>query len=387
MPDNHDKPEVIDRYADLYEFAPIGYFILSRDQFILGSNLTGAALMGVRREELINKKFNRFVFPEDAGLWDRYIANVFRLGTKQNCDLRLGRPDGFIFYVQITSIRVEFPAARGQMAESIARTMVTDITARKKSEEELKKAYEQLKDTELQLVRSEKLAAVGRFSNLVAHEVKNPLGIALGGLELMETKSLCAGKDASATLFTVKNAILRANAILESLLHYSQPADLKIEAAGASDVVEPVADMMKEKACSANIDIDVECARDMRISIDKDQMCKALANIINNSVEAMPKGGRIIVRARKAIEPDLSGKHMSCVIEVIDTGVGISQENMARVTEPFFTTKERGIGTGLGLFIAKKIVDNHNGKLLIKSAEGNGTTVKLVLPLAGTRVK
>ena len=96
----------------------------------------------------------------------------------------------------------------------------------------------------------------------------------------------------------------------------------------------------------------------------------------------MPKGGKIIFKTYKAIIPELSDKHMSCVIEVIDTGTGISQDNMPRITEPFFTTKERSVGTGLGLFIANKIIEGHNGKLLIESKEGKGTTVKIVLPLA-----
>lgn len=381
MEDNRDNIEAKDKYADLYDFAPIGYFTLSQNQLILESNLTGAALLGIARDELIKQEFKKFVAPADIELWDKHITGVCQNGAKQSCDLRIGRPDGFVFYGQITSVRMELPAVGDQPPSFALRTMMTDITIRKRMEEDLRKAYKQLKETQQALIQSEKMSALGRFSILIAHEVKNPMGIMLGGLEFLETKLPHGDDDAEKTIKTVKDALLRANFILESLLHYAHPADLKLEAVNASDIVKIVLDMVTRKASLANITIDTEIAQGLQISVDKNQMHQALFNIVMNAMEAMPNGGKISFKTYKAIIPELSSKDMSCVIEVDDTGSGISQENLTRLAEPFFTTKVRGVGTGLGFFITKMVVENHKGKLLIESSEGKGTAVKIVLPL------
>ena len=186
-------------YAQPYDFVPIGHFTLDRDALILEADLIGAALLGVTRDELVRQNFKKFIALADTELWDKHTASVCRDGAKQNCDLRIDRPDGLTFYAQMTSIRMELPAVGDEPSNFGLRTIMTrpsfgmrtmmsDIIMRKRMEEDLKAAYKQLKETEQKLTQSEKIAAVGRFSGLIAHEVKNPMGIILGGLELLEKK-------------------------------------------------------------------------------------------------------------------------------------------------------------------------------------------------------
>lgn len=332
---------------------------------------------------MIGQDFRKFVAPVDIKIWDDYVADICKRAVKLSCDLRVGRPDGFLFYVQLTGIRMKAdPDLPVEPSGFVARMMITDITERKRSEEELKKAYKQLKETEQKLIQSEKMAAVGRFSSWVAHEVKNPLGIMLGGLEFLEKRIGLGDAEVCQALATVKDAVLRTNSILESLLHYTKPSDLKIEIVDASEIAGFIVGMVKTRASLANIVIDTEMEPGLNIPADKNQMDQALFNIVNNSMEAMPKGGKILLKVYKAVVPELSTEDMSCVIEVGDTGRGIPKDNISRVAEPFFTTKERGVGTGLGLFIARKIIDSHNGTILIESTEGKGTVVKIVLPMA-----
>lgn len=226
------------------------------------------------------------------------------------------------------------------------------------------------------------MSAIGRFSANIAHEVKNPLAIILGGLEFLEAKLQHGDAEVEKMVKMIKGATLRANSILESLLHYARPSDLVQETVHVSEIVKLALDMVARKASLANITIETEFEQALQISVDKNQMHQAMLNIIMNSVEALPKGGKISIKAYKAIIPELSDKHDSCVVEIIDTGTGISQKSMPRIAEPFFTTKGKVVGTGLGLFITTKIIEGNEGKLLIDSREGKGTTVKIVLPLA-----
>ncbi len=97
----------------------------------------------------------------------------------------------------------------------------------------------------------------------------------------------------------------------------------------------------------------------------------------------MPEGGKLTIKTYKSIVPELSHSLPSCVVELKDTGSGISRENLAKIAEPFFSTKPRVAGTGLGLFMGKSIMDKHKGKLLVNSEPGHGTSVKVVLPILG----
>lgn len=123
-----------DKYADLYDFAPVGYFSFTREAIINEVNLTGATLLGIDRGKLINARFRRFVAPEDFEKWDRYLSNVFVIGEKQSCDLRLIREDNSLFDARIESIRI---AEKSRV--HVARTALSDISIQKNTEMKLQR--------------------------------------------------------------------------------------------------------------------------------------------------------------------------------------------------------------------------------------------------------
>jgi len=123
--------EARDRYADLYDFAPIGYFTFTRDAMIKEVNLTGASLLGIEREKLVNTRFARFIAPEFLEKWDRYLSNMSVTGQKQICELQLKRENDSTFKAQLESICMVIDGTL------MVRTMVSDITERKKLEAEL----------------------------------------------------------------------------------------------------------------------------------------------------------------------------------------------------------------------------------------------------------
>lgn len=266
---------------------------------------------------------------------------------------------------------------------TVVANTVVGVIERKYAEEKVKKAYDKLKETQQQLIQSEKLSALGRFSAGVAHEIKNPLGIILGGVEFLERKVSSKDADVKTTIQVVKNATLKANTTLYNMLEFAMPSRLDIEIVEASKIINETILLVKYKAKANKISINTDFANDIiNISINKNQMQQVLLNIFINAIDAMPHGGEIKVSTYKMIIKDFSADKPACIIEIKDSGEGISRENLSRVFEPFFTTKRDKNGTGLGLSVARAIVRNHNGDLIINSEINKGTEVKVILPIA-----
>jgi len=252
-----------------------------------------------------------------------------------------------------------------------------------KANEELSHASEKLKEAQYGLVQSEKLAALGRFSSGVAHEVKNPLGIILGGTEYLERKLRTKDKDIKVALKKIKESTLRADTIVCNLVKFAMPSEIKTEKLTPQELINDTLSLLKYRSSLVNIEITTEFSKeDLYIDIDKNQMQQVLFNIFVNAIDVMPKGGDIRVRTYKASGEEFARGGEVCIIEVIDTGEGIAKKNLPRLFEPFFTTKRDKKGTGLGLAMSKTIVENNHGSLLVDSELGKGTKVRIVLPLS-----
>ncbi|MCX5707972.1 MAG: response regulator [Candidatus Omnitrophica bacterium] len=246
---------------------------------------------------------------------------------------------------------------------------------------QLNHTIEKLNQTNVQLIQAEKFAALGRFSTGIAHEVKNPLAILMGGIEYMQLKLDKADPDVAVALDKMKSAIVRANLILMNLLKFARPSEMKIEEYNPEQIVDETLSLLEYRAPLNNIKISKEFSQDkLNVNVDKSQIEQVLFNLMINAQEAMPKGGNIIVRISRAKAADISDKGV-CLIEVIDQGEGIAPQDLQKIFEPFFTTKREKKGTGLGLSLSKTIIENHNGKMTIESQSGQGTTVRILLPL------
>jgi signal transduction histidine kinase len=205
--------------------------------------------------------------------------------------------------------------------------------------------------------------------------VKNPLAVIIGGAEFLENKLADSAEDVKANVKAIKKSALQANNILEGILQYVRPSSLNIEAVGLNDLIEEVVSLFRLQATSIKTEIVTEFnAENIRVSADKNRIHQVIFNVVKNAIEAMDGRGKVVIVTNTA-------EGMG-VIKIIDSGVGISKKGMSKIFEPFFTTKRPGKGTGLGLVVAKTIIDNHKGRLLIESEEGKGTAVTIALPLA-----
>ncbi|HEY8430178.1 MAG TPA: ATP-binding protein, partial [Sandaracinaceae bacterium] len=241
--------------------------------------------------------------------------------------------------------------------------------------EELRKSYGELRVAQEELVRKEQLAAVGELSAVIAHEVRNPLAIIKNAVSSLRRPTLRPA-DRGVLLGILDEEVDRLNRLVRDLLAYARPVEPRgrpVElAATLREVVDgAVAGLEAPEAITVELDLD----RCPTVHGDPDLLRQAITNVVDNALSAMSQGGTLTVRA----EPARLGSAAAVAIECIDTGEGMDPLVLGKARDPFFTT--RASGTGLGLAIVDRVVKNHGGTLAIQSAQGIGTTVRIVLPL------
>ncbi len=232
-----------------------------------------------------------------------------------------------------------------------------------------------LEESREHLIQAEKMALVGKLAAGVAHSVLNPLTSVKMRLFSLE-RSLNLDPGQREDFEVISEEIKHIDTILRNFLEFSRPPKPKIQSVSLSDVVDTTLQLLKHRIESYNVS--VEIYRDRRlppVDIDPDQFKEALINIILNACEAMGDGGRIIIEEKEGyISP--TGRVVTLTIK--DTGPGIPESIIDKIFEPFFSTKEDG--SGLGLSIAKRIIEEHKGWINCKSQKGMGATFTIVLP-------
>lgn len=233
---------------------------------------------------------------------------------------------------------------------------------------------DELNSAQGQLVRSAKMAAIGELAANVAHEINNPLTSVLGYASHL-LKTLDLQESPRRMLQMMEQETLRVRKIIRNLLDFSrqrpswmQPADLLLPLRETVAFVQGAAE-----AASVNICEEYDSSP-LIVNMDSNEMKQVFINIINNALQAMPRGGTLRIRAGITLQNET-------VVEFADSGIGISEEIKSKIFDPFFSTKEEGDGTGLGLSISYRIVQNHGGRIEIESEVGKGSVFRVLLPL------
>ncbi|GAB6192692.1 two-component system sensor histidine kinase NtrB [Desulfocastanea catecholica] len=228
-----------------------------------------------------------------------------------------------------------------------------------------------VKRLEKELRRSERLAALGKMAAGVAHELRNPLSSIKGLAVVLKSNFSHTSKEAETADILVKE-VERLNRSIGELLDYAKPAQLKRERASVTEIIEKTVSLVQVDAESFGIALRLEMDDDLpQVMLDKDKMNQVFLNLFLNAIQAMEDGGELLV----ATEHDAR----RILITVRDNGVGILPENLGRVFDPYFTTKNDG--TGLGLAMSAKIVEEHGGWMELSSVAGSYTEVRVILPL------
>lgn len=267
---------------------------------------------------------------------------------------------------------------------------------RKRAEDELQLAYTKLTETQERLIHTEKMDAIGRLASGVAHEVKNPLGIVLQGVEyLQNVEVLTKGQHAEVLQMILFN-IKRADNIVRGLVDFSRVDTFHAKPEDINEVIKSSIGLIQHEVKAHSVEIIQELQDNLpKAMVASGNMRQVFINLFINALQAMPQGGKLFIRTSQIkIDKEVIKKnnvffHLgegALLVEVEDTGVGISEENLPKITEPFFTTKGPHMGTGLGLSISNSIIEVHRGILDIQSEEGKGTKVSVILKIAGTDI-
>jgi signal transduction histidine kinase len=225
---------------------------------------------------------------------------------------------------------------------------------------------------------SQKLAALGRLTSGVTHEVKNPLNAMRIHLELLRARLAMTGQptrpDIAENLEVIAHEIQKLDRVVQGFLRFIRPQDLRLAPVDINALLADVARVARPEAARAGVEIMLEQGRALpRVTADSELIAQASANLVTNAIQAMPGGGTLVVASRRAAPGGVE-------IRVADQGVGIPAENLDKIFRLYYTTKAEG--SGIGLAMVYRIVQMHDGRVDVESTVGKGTTVTLTLPAA-----
>jgi signal transduction histidine kinase len=225
--------------------------------------------------------------------------------------------------------------------------------------------------------RNEKLASLGLLAAGVAHEIRNPLTAIKTGL-FIQQKKFPTGSPEHQDGEAIEREILRLERIVNQFLQFARPAQPQLVLIPASQPLEEVEKLLVVSLAQETIQLVREESSPMRIKADPAQLKQVLINLVQNAADSIGRGGTITLRARPERRPGTQGEMDVVVLEVADTGKGITPEVEKRLFDPFFTTKDTG--TGLGLSIAARVVEMNGGSLQYQTQVNRGSTFGIVLP-------
>lgn len=377
------------RYFELYDLAPVGYVSLNMAGMIVEANLTLANLLGRTRAEMAQRPFSKFIFPPDQNGYYLYRQKLITGETSPVCELRLKGANNAPFWAEIHGLITS--DANGN---SIFRAAISNITERKQIAAELCESHTRLEETldqlrvaQSQLVRQERLAAVGQLAAGIAHDFNNILAVISIYIEMSLTTPDLPSQLQNQLATIYKQTELAAH-LVQQILDFGRRAMLKTKPLDLALLLQDWVELWRS-TIPKSISIHYASQIDQcLIEADPSRLQQLFTNLALNARDAMPDGGELLVNLKhlqlatldEAPLPDMLDLNYA-QITVSDTGTGISELALAHIYEPFFTTKEPGKGSGLGLAQVYGIVKQHKGHIDVRTESGQGTAFTIYLPV------
>lgn len=336
------------RFRSLFAHNPYAVFSIDLEGSVIDVNGAAELMLGIRREEMLGKSYTWIDDPETVRLIGEHLQQSLDGETpKYEFNVRLG--NGSEICLRVTNVPL-FVDGRILGAYLIAK----DITEQKRTQELLH--------------RSDKLTAIGQLAAGIAHEIRNPLTAIKGFTQLLKERA----QHNTEYYDVILSELDRANLIVGEFLLLAKPQLTHFRPASLEQILLMIITLLEPQAILHDVRIRTRFEPVPDVHIEENQIKQVLLNLLKNAIEAMPSGGELTIELER-FEAD------QVRLRLVDQGEGIPEEQLQKLGDPFFSTKETG--TGLGLMVSFKIIEDHGGKLNITSVVGVGTTIDLLLPV------
>jgi len=361
--------ETNDFLMNLIDSSVDGIIVTNMKGNILLFNKGAENLLGYRSEEVVEKM---------------NIRSIYSTGVAKEVMEKLKSPD-FGGVGKLTSFPIFHRRKDGEMIEGdLSASLIYDEKGNEiasvgifKDLRERSKMERELREIQQALLLSEKLAAMGRLTSQIAHELNNPIYGIMNTLELLKTEIPPESKRRRILELSLSE-IQRLSEMLRNMLSFSKPEEEKRRPIKIDELIEGILLVMEKQMRESNIQVETSFNPDIpEIMASTNQMRQVMLNILKNAKEAMPKGGTLTVRT--------SREDNRVLTHIQDTGMGIPEEIRDKIFEAFFTTKQKVKGVGLGLSVCYGIIKDHGGDIKVESEEGKGTTFIISLPIESQR--
>ena len=351
-------------YRQLFELAPIGYFVFDEQSIIHDVNLTGIKMLKTQRRRVLHKPFLRFLSPDDQHQFNQHLQHVIDTEEQQACDLCLKRLDGTTFYVEMQSV----PISTNDHTDVRIRSAIMDITVRRHMEEELIAEREKA----LQAVRF-----MNEFLANMSHEIRTPLAGVIGFAEVLEEELPTEHREIAQLIASGGNRLLHTlNSVLDFAKLKAHSHRLLLTPLNIVDRVQKQCRLLSSLATQKSLELAFECTEDNIFArLDPGSLDRILNNLIGNAIKYTEEGS-VTIR--------ISAEENIVSVTVEDSGIGINTAFLPYIFEPFrqeHMGDDRPYeGVGLGLTITKRLVQLMHGTIEVESTPGSGSRFRVQFP-------
>lgn len=342
---------ILENYTkSIIESIQSGVIAINKDMLITMMNQGAAKILEIQ-DHCIGQSLIE-VFSDSERIKEKIIEVLEQDRTYENIEITINKNNKH-FVIKISL----FPLTAFESIGKGAVVIIDDIT--------------EIKQLQQQLWRNEKLAALGEISSGIAHEIRNPLAI-IKAIEQTMKKELSTNTEAVNELDIIDEEIERANRIIKALMEFGKPSRFERKYHSLNTIIENILIIVSKY--TQQHDVNIEFLKDNipDILVDEEQLKQAFINIIINSVQAVSQQGKLSIST-------LNIKNEWVKVVFKDNGTGIEENDLEKIFNPFFTTKDEG--TGLGLSIVQRIIDEHNGRVEVFSKVGEGTRFEILFPI------
>jgi PAS domain S-box-containing protein len=333
-----------------------GLVVVDRDGKVRLVNRAGESLLGCKEPDVLDNSVEELLGRGASIVRDSMERQLAYPGVEIH--VRRDGGESLPLGMSVSPLRGEGGTVNGAVV------MLRDLRGEKELEEER--------------IRLERLAVLGEVSAVMAHEIRNPLAGMAAGIQHLLSK-FDTDDERHEALERIQREGERVNSLIEDILLISRPPSLNLGPCDIVGILEELVGQREHKATAQGVEILTDLEPNIpEVRADQMRLMQVFSNLVANALEAMPGGGQLRIAARRPVSGEGQARYVEVMIE--DNGVGIKEGELPKIFDPFRSTKARG--TGLGLPIAKRIIEEHKGELTVESREGEGTKVSVRLPLS-----